>query len=320
VRRKTGSFTESELERGRWWWRRLVFAHFDPLEFRTAKPLLDAEDCKRLRLAEFPHMARGLVVTLFQAFQQWETRDEIGALRYELVRRLNVEREFVDLVQGFYCGNAPAGVREQLLPKAEFDSILRHLMPGGHFPSWPYLVSPARSFLGRLREDLSKSCCGRTTAPMGKGPGWSEPAPPDQWDLNCSDTELTRTFLGWINEQRQKQGIPNSFLFPARSNSGRRKSQNKGNRHRKVSWRWPEVMDIHRLGARSLTDSERSIKSAAKAEALKWKPVFLEGLSWLAFKPGFTLDSWQPKHDPVRWMQENFDRWYPAKARESLQK
>lgn len=266
-------------------------------------------------------MTQGLIDTLNEEFHQWETREEIGAQRYELVRRMRPEQEFLECIQTFCTEQERKGLAASLLPKSELDYVIRHLLPGGHFPSWPSLPAPVPRILGRLRVNLNKSCHGRTSDPMGKGPGWSEPAPPDQWDLSCSDADLTRSFLCWINEQREKQGIPNSFLFAARSKSGKRNSQNKGNRHRKVSWRWPEVMDIHRLGARSLTDSERSIKSDAEAEALKWKPVFLEGLSWVALRVVSTPESWRFSHEfPKRWLQENFDRWYPAKARESLQK
>ena len=150
--------------------------------------------------------------------------------------------------------------------------------------------------------------------------GWSEPAPPHQWDLHAPDVDLTRSFLAWINEQRVKQRII-SFLIPKQSRAGKHRSHNRGNRHRKMSWRWPEVMDIHRFGTRSLTDSERSIKSDAEEEALKWKPRFLSSLSWVALRPFSTPESWRFSAEfPKSWLQENFNRWYPAKARESLQK
>jgi len=318
MKQKTGTFTESEMERGRWWWRRLVFAHFDPATFTTARLTAETEGCKRLWLAEFPERASELTNTLAQEFDHWQTGQEVGAWRYELVRRMSPEREFVDLVQSFHCGNAPNGATEHLLPKSELDCILLHLMPGGRFPTWPYLVSPARSGLRGLAEYLNKSVQ-RIEFPTRTEHGWSEPSKPFQWDLLASDSELSKMFLLWINEQRRKQGIPDS-VFPELSQSGKRKSHNKGNRHRKVSWRWPEVLDIHRFGTRPLTGSERSMKSDAEAEALKWKPVLLRGLSQVAYRPGFTPDSWQPHHFPVRWLQENFDRWYPAKARGSLPK
>lgn len=262
-------------------------------------------------------MAPRLIRTLEQEFAVWETRQEIGALRYELVRRMSPEREFVKLVQSFHCGKAPKAT-EHLLPKDELDCILSRLMPGGYFPSWPYLAAPAWIFLGDLRKNLTKHCQQLTIPPQTE-PGWSEPSKPYQWDLLASDPELTKAFLRWINAQRREQGITES-VFSERSQSGKRKSHNKGNRHRKVSWRWLEVLDIQRFGTRSLTASERSIKSCAEAEALKWKPVFLAGLSQVAYRPGSALDSWEPSPSPVRWLQERFDRWYPAKARESLQK
>ena len=162
------------MERGRWWWRRLVFAQFESETFTTAR--LDSA-AERLWQAEFPITYWSTLMTVYQMFQEWESEMEIGAWRYELVRRICHEREFLECLKTFRSEEEQKGRSAILLSKPELDDVIRHLLPNGHFPSWPSLPAAVLPLLGRLRETTNKGCYGSTTDPMGKGPGWSHCCP-----------------------------------------------------------------------------------------------------------------------------------------------
>lgn len=268
--RKSGTFTSGEIE-STWWWRRLVFCHFDLTTFTTAR----ARNLKSI------HAPDGLDDAFSLEFRLWEEQTEIAAWQYELVRRLRPEKKL---------------------------------------PSWIGLPICAHSVLQRaIGQNLSKSLCA-IFHPIRNEREWSKPMPLFQWNLEAGNSDLVRTFLSWIDGERRRNGLPES-LFSERSKSGKRKSQNKGNRNRKVSWRWPELIGLHRWGGRSLSHNERSAKSNAEQEAREWEPAVLRALEMLKSPTFASLPEWwKPNTSFTRWLRENFERTYPLKAQESLLK
>ncbi|MSU61562.1 MAG: hypothetical protein EXS31_04055 [Pedosphaera sp.] len=265
---KVGILTENELVGG-WWWRRLVYADFDPVTFTTTR----TKD--RAKLSD-PLLAQAI----FHKFQQWEQTMEIAAQRYELVRRLHPERQL---------------------------------------PAWTALPICAHSVLiPAIGKNLRKDLCVVSSPPRSEQ-GWSKPWLPWQWNLMAEDNELVRRFLTMINDERRRQGLPDS-LFPMKGKSGKRSSHNKGNRHRKISWRWPELMDIHRWSGRPLKPNERSAKSDAVQEAEDCEPAFLRAWDMIKLSMFGHPDSWKPADHFTRFLSENFVKWYPPKAKESLPK
>ncbi len=208
-------------------------------------------------------------------FSSWEKRIEVAAWRYELVRRIQ--------------------------PKVEL-------------PSWIELPSFTHGFLvPAIGQNLAVCPARIPITPQQQEPGWSEPMGPCQCDLRLDDTTLCRWFLSWVNNQREKQGLPVT-LFPKLS--GKRRSYNVGNRNRKVSWRWPELMDIHQLGNRALNNSERPLKTNAKREAEAWAEKALGALKSSRLPQFAYLLRHEPNKQFTRWLLENFVKEFP-KARES---
>ena len=76
-----------------------------------------------------------------------------------------------------------------------------------------------------------------------------------------------------INDERRRKGLHDHIN--KMSKSGARKSANAKNRHRGISWRGLELLDIQFFKIRTLNnDSESSTVSKLKREAKKWvKPV-----------------------------------------------
>lgn len=91
--------------------------------------------------------------------------------------------------------------------------------------------------------------------------GWSK-AEPISWNLNLSDEALSQAFLDMIRRERAKQKVS--------------LNKNASNRHRRVSWRWPEVLDLAHIGI-PLNGIDRSKKSQAIKQAKRFESAVLEG-------------------------------------------
>ena len=212
-----------------WWWRRLEFCSFSLENYTTYW-----QEPKK-QTAESEQDPRRI------SFLWWRDFKEIGAWRYELVRRLR---------------------------------------PESKLPSWIELSDDAQHSLNNaIGKELFKGnfriCC-----PPEKLSGYWSNVPLTEslhFNLQASNSKLCELFLMWINQQRrEKHG-----LAVPKSKSGKRRSINVGNRYRKVSWRWPELMDIHRLGSRSLESNERRSKRDAELEAAAWAKDAEEALKVL---------------------------------------
>jgi hypothetical protein len=90
--------------------------------------------------------------------------------------------------------------------------------------------------------------------------GWTK-AEPVTWNLNQSDEALSQAFLATIRRERAKQRIA--------------LKKNASNRHRRVSWRWPEVLDLAQAGI-PLNANDRSKKSQAIKQAKCFENAVLE--------------------------------------------
>ena len=90
--------------------------------------------------------------------------------------------------------------------------------------------------------------------------GWTKPDPV-AWNLSHSDEALSETFLKTIRRERARQKIA--------------LKKNAGNRHRRVSWRWPEVLDLARAGD-VLNAKDRSKKSQATKQAKSFEDTVLQ--------------------------------------------
>ena len=146
--------------------------------------------------------------------------------------------------------------------------LVRRLRPESKLPSWIELSNHAQRSLNKaIGKELFTSNFKIIQPPKVLSGYWSNvPATESHhYNLQASDSRLCKLFLMWIDEQRKMHG----FAVP-KSKSGKRGSYKVGNRNRKVSWRWPELMDIHRLGSRSLENKERRLKCDAELEAAAW--------------------------------------------------
>lgn len=104
--------------------------------------------------------------------------------------------------------------------------------------------------------------------------GMFHPAPPKgyaslgdwMWDLTASDESLCRFFVGRINEERKKLGLPdtNDPFIQISGDRQKHADKRRGERNRPVSWLAVEAHDIKSYGVRPLTDGERSRLSKAR--------------------------------------------------------
>jgi len=101
--------------------------------------------------------------------------------------------------------------------------------------------------------------------------GWTK-AEPVAWNLRHSDESLSKAFLHSIRRERARQKIA--------------LRKNAGNRHRPVSWRWPEVLDLADAGlalkANERSKKSQSIKQAKAFENVVLKVVLLSEADWIA--------------------------------------
>jgi hypothetical protein len=166
-----------------WWWRRLVFAEFIepgrggqkvPNEYQTVLrrdgPAFLGQAGPDPLTAEQVLLARahGCPTVLGGQFRSWTDEHELGAWRYELLRRCLPDR------------NLPIWTE---LHGFEYSWVMGAL--GAKHRSVMTLVHPLRP-----------------------GPEWSEPIEPWQFELTASDKALTEVFMGWIEEQRRQHHLP----------------------------------------------------------------------------------------------------------------
>lgn len=90
--------------------------------------------------------------------------------------------------------------------------------------------------------------------------GWTK-AEPVAWNLSHSDEALSEAFLNAIRRERARQKIA--------------LKKNASNRHRRVSWRWPEVLDLARAG-QPLNANDRSKKSQAIRQGKSFEHTVLQ--------------------------------------------
>ena len=202
--------------------------------------------------------------------------------------------------------------------------LVRRLLREKQHPAWPDLPQHVASvFVPKLGVDKNPAIhILASTSP--NGPPWSKPWA-HQWNLTAEDSDLIRSFMGFINSERERLKLPTTHIFPPRSKTGKHRSANKGNKHRNLSWRWPELMDIDFFcHPARLNASERSALSDAKQAAKSFEADFLQAWKDVeALRPMYTLESLTVPGCLHRWLRENFLTWFPLqtkKVRESLPK
>jgi len=88
------------------------------------------------------------------------------------------------------------------------------------------------------------------------------------WDLTASDESLCRFFIGRINGERRRRGLPetNDPFSRITGKLQKHTEKRRGRRNRQISWLAVEAHDIQSFGVRPLTDGERSRLSKARRE------------------------------------------------------
>jgi hypothetical protein len=99
--------------------------------------------------------------------------------------------------------------------------------------------------------------------PRGKTPkaGYSEAFPAYSWDLLADDKPLIDTFMGWVNQQREK--------IASQKKKGRKGSASHNRRElpKNIDWHWVEVLDHKKGQGDALTDTQRRRRTDARRYA-----------------------------------------------------
>jgi len=172
-------------------------------------------------------------------------------------------------------------------------------------PSYINLDMMQLSLLSGALKDESDSVA-RLHYPPIKDQKWSAPMVGWQWKLTASDKSLKDEFMRMINDERRKRGLPGSVDHKEYSKSGKRKSSNKNNRNRGISWRVIEAIDLSRHKIRILNETERALVSKAKEKSAPWRE-----LTRKAIKTAMTIDLGELAYEsqPVlihRFIEENW--------------
>jgi hypothetical protein len=154
--------------------------------------------------------------------------------------------------------------RKDELTAFRFELLRRTSFPD--LPEWHSLPGWLdRWILGVLAPKPARAVCGMSapTAPTGYASlgGW-------MWDLTASDESLYKSFIGRINEERRRKGLPdtNDPFGQITGKIQKHTEKRRGERNRQVSWLAVEAHDIKSFGVRPLTDGERSRLSKARRE------------------------------------------------------
>ncbi|MDB6112655.1 MAG: hypothetical protein JWR69_4405 [Pedosphaera sp.] len=132
--------------------------------------------------------------------------------------------------------------------------LIRRVNRKVNLPSFGRLADFERQILPSL-EDVFRPGPFRNALREGQGTedGWTRSDALLQWNLNCSDAELSASFLQYIHGVRFTQGVK-----PPKKNQGRK--------NRPVSWRSHELLDLQECETQICSDSERSAISVAKKQ------------------------------------------------------
>ena len=154
--------------------------------------------------------------------------------------------------------------RKDELTAFRFELLRRTSFP--NLPEWHSLPAWLNGWiLGILAPKTDRSVCGifAPTAPDGYASlgQW-------MWDLKASDESLCKYFIGRINEERRKLGLPdtNDPFSDITGNRQKHTEKRRGERNRQVSWLAVEAHDLQSYGVRPLTGGERSRLSKARRE------------------------------------------------------
>lgn len=153
--------------------------------------------------------------------------------------------------------------RKDELTAFRFEWLRRTSFP--NLPEWHSLPPWLEGWvLGVLSPKSERAVC-----------GMFQPLPPGyaslgswMWDLTASDESLCKFFLGRINEERSRSGLPvtNDPFSRITGNRQKHPERRRGERNRQVSWLAVEAHDIKSYAVRPLTDGERSRLSKARRE------------------------------------------------------
>ena len=250
----SATLDEEELaKRFNWWWRSVYVGAKDSEEpslyFRqihewAAKVLNDDQgESEALSIRpQAPALAKpGKLLGL-----AWKKRER-SAFLYELDRRMTgkylLKKPWIDLSekqQKALEARWPDGFHQNL--------ICEYRHPGSHLAEKQWNKTKAS-----LPEEI-QTRFSRADAPVK--PGWTRPLP-DSWNLHLNDNTLSKAFLSLIKSERNRLKVPNP-------------RQHAGKARRPISWKYIELLDIHRLKLRTLSDGERS--EISKARKL-WKKL-----------------------------------------------
>lgn len=107
-----------------------------------------------------------------------------------------------------------------------------------------------------------------------------------------------------INDDRRRKGLHDHI--DKKSKSGARKSTNAKNRHRGISWRGLELLDIQFFKILSLNNSETSTVSKLKREAKKWVKPVRKAFSDIAYLQSMGVDGEGKNFRIAPYLKENY--------------
>jgi hypothetical protein len=128
---------------------------------------------------------------------------------------------------------------------------------------------------------------------------------PWMWDLTASDDALCKHFLGRINDERLKHGLPVTNN-PFRDGPG--KEKRRGERNRPVSWLAVEAHDIMEYKVRPLSAGERSSLSVARREVAKFEGPLANAIEQTNRLVPLKQRDTTPGNIYSKLIQENFER------------
>lgn len=144
--------------------------------------------------------------------------------------------------------------------------------------------------------------------------GLFEPAAPPNyasidwmWDLEASDESLCQNFIMFINEERQRRGLPTSDISGYISGKQLKHGEKRrGKRNRQVSWLAVEAYDLKLYKIRPLSDGERSRLSKAIREMKVFEPPLREALQMANKHKPENHQILPQEHIQARFVRENF--------------
>ena len=265
--KKKPPIDEEYLKQNDWWWRRLVFGHYQD---DTEKPnLYQVTQLKMSHLTSNGFKRNDQVKRWLKnnQWKDWHDKLELLTYRYELARR-----------------------------------VLR--LKKKKFPHWPLLTEIEELGLIGVLDDRKDEICLKL-GPSNMNPDRAKPDLLWTFDLTGNDKVLKDKFMLLINDERRRKGLHDHIN--KMSKSGARKSANAKNRHRGISWRGLELLDIQFFKIGTLNnDSESSTVSKLKREAKKWVKSVRKVFSDIAYLQSMGVEGKSKNLKIAPYLKENY--------------